>query len=387
MDLDTSLRRPDGWFQNGLDGIYFYNDWRVGKNFGPRPDYGRDEVRSFLKDNCMMWLNDYRVDGLRFDSTVNIRNVNGNNNDPANDLSDGWNLMNWINRENNSHTPWKITIAEDLQDNAWLTKDPGADGAGFDAQWDSFFYWRLFSSVTVVNDGDRNMNDLRDAIAHSFDEDVFKSLIFFNNHDQCAAINNNFRLAEQIWRGHADSWAARKRYTLAAGIVFTSPGIPMFFQGDEFLEWGSWDPTQPIDWTKRTTFTGIWDCFQSLLRLRRNWFNNTRGLKGQGINVFHTNNQDKLIAYHRWLNGGPGDDVVIVANFSNRSFESYHIGFPRDGSWYVRFNSDWNGYSPDFGNHAGYDTTAASSGQGLCDGLSFQGNIGIGPYSLLILSQ
>ncbi len=162
----------------------------------------------------------------------------------------------------------------------------------------------------------------------------------------------------------------------------------MIFQGDEFLEWGSWDPTRELDWTKRTLFTGVWDLFQSLIRLRRNWFNNTSGLSGQFVNFFHRNNLDKMIAYHRWENGGPGDDVVITANFANRSYDSYTIGFPHPGTWYVRLNSDWNGYSPDFGNQAGYDTTAGNPfGEAGRDGLPCQGNIGIGPYSVLILSQ
>jgi 1,4-alpha-glucan branching enzyme len=387
-DLDSSLLRPDGWSQNGMDGIYFYNDWRGDTHFGPRPDYGRPELRHFLRDNAMMWLQEYRVDGLRFDSTVNIRNVYGNNNDPAHDLADGWALLSWINNDIGQTAPWKITIAEDLQDNDWITRNTGSGGAGFDAQWNSYYYWRLYNAITATDDASRNMIDLRDAITHVFEGDVFKSLSFFNNHDQCAQINNNFRLPERIWMGHADSWVARKRYTLAAGILFTSPGIPMIFQGDEFLEWGSWDPSREIDWTKRDRFTGIWDLFQSLIRLRRNWFNNTRGLSGQSVNFFHLNNQDKLIAYHRWKDGGPGDDTIVVANFANRSYNSYTIGFPHDGTWYMRFNSDWNGYSPDFGNQAGYDTQADSpDGEGGADGMPFRGNIGLGPYSILILSQ
>ena len=96
-DLDDCLCRFDGWFKNGGDGIYFYNDKRSHTAFGSRPDYGRDEVRHYLLDCALFWLQEYHVDGLRFDSTVNIRNVKGNNNDPQNDLVDGWNLMRWIN--------------------------------------------------------------------------------------------------------------------------------------------------------------------------------------------------------------------------------------------------------------------------------------------------
>jgi len=62
---------------------------------------------------------------------------------------------------------------------------------------------------------------------------------------------------------------------------------------------------------------------------------------------------DAVIAFHRWENGGPGDDVVIVANFGNRGYGSYTLGFPRAGNWRVRFNSSWQGYSPDFGNQVG----------------------------------
>lgn len=161
----------------------------------------------------------------------------------------------------------------------------------------------------------------------------------------------------------------------------------MIFQGQEFLEWGSWSDSGSIDWSKKDRFRGIWDLYQSLIRLRRNWFDNTRGLRGQNVNVYHVNNNDKLIAFHRWDNGGAGDDVVVVVNMAARSYDSYSIGFPRDGFWWVRFNSDWNGFSPDFGNHPSYNTVAFNSGSGDPDGMPFRGNIGIGPYSVLILSQ
>ena len=57
---------------------------------------------------------------------------------------------------------------------------------------------------------------------------------------------------------------------------------------------------------------------------------------------------------------------------------------PRAGQWRVRLNSDWQGYSADFGNQMGYDTTA---GGGPVDNMPYQANVGIGPYSVLILSQ
>jgi len=109
-----------------------------------------------------------------------------------------------------------------------------------------------------------------------------------------------------------------------------------------------------------------------------------RGLRGQGCNTYHVNNTNKVIAFHRYDQGGAGDDVVVVMNWSASTFSSYNIGFPRAGTWNVRFNSDWNGYSGDFANTNSYNTTANS---GAKDGLAYNGNIGIGPYSCIILSQ
>jgi 1,4-alpha-glucan branching enzyme len=371
-DLDSSLRRPDGWYANGMDGIYFYNDWRGHTAFGPRPDYGRPEVRSFLRDSAWMWLNEYRVDGLRFDSTVNIRNVYGNNDDPAGDLADGWGLLSWINSDVDQHMPWKIMIAEDLQDNTWITRRTPDGGAGFDSQWDSYFYWRIVDAVTAVSDEDRDMDAVGAALTHSLGGDACNRLIYINNHDQCAAINHALRLPDRIWTGHADSWVVRKRTTLAAGILCTTPGIPMIFQGDEFLTWGSWDPQADLDWSQLDRFPGIHSLFRDLFRLRRNEGTGTAGLTGQYVNLLHVNNTDKLIAYHRWKDGGPGDDVVVVANFANWSYDDYVLPLPRPGTWTVRFNSDSDYYSPDFGNH------------GSCVA---EGGVAIAPYSLLILSQ
>jgi 1,4-alpha-glucan branching enzyme len=139
-----------------------------------------------------------------------------------------------------------------------------------------------------------------------------------------------------------------------------------------------------MDWNKYDRFRGIYTLYRDLIRLRRNWFDNTRGLRGTHVNVFHTGHDDKVLAFHRWDGGGPGDDVVVVMNFSCRPYPSYTVGFPRDGTWRVRFNSDWNGYSPDFGNTLSYDTTAGGGG---IQSMPFSGNVGIGPYSAIILSQ
>ena len=133
---DLDLWRFDGWAEGDGGGIYFYNDERAVTPWGAtRPDYGRGEVRTFLRDSALCWLEEFRCDGLRFDSTINIRTVDGRLGDPAAALPDGWSFLAWLNDEIRARQPWKMTIAEDLQDDP-VVVETGAGGLGFGAQWD-----------------------------------------------------------------------------------------------------------------------------------------------------------------------------------------------------------------------------------------------------------
>jgi 1,4-alpha-glucan branching enzyme len=375
----------DGWSQNGKGGIYFYNDWRSHTAWGDtRFDYGRGEVRQYLCDNALRWLEERFADGLRWDSTGSIRNVSDRNNDPGGDIPDGWSLMQWINSLIGQRQPWKISIAEDLKENDWITKDTGAGGAGFDSQWSASFVGALRDANVAINDQDRDMNAVAGAIGQKFNNDAFERVIFTESHDADSTTYGGKRVPELISPGAADSWSAKKRSTLGAAAVLTAPGIPMLFMGQEFLAWGQFQDDQQLDWTDGGRFAGITQLYRDLIHLRRNPSNNTRGLRGQNVNVHHCNNADKLIAFHRWENGGNGDDAVVVLNFANRSYANYRIGFPRAGQWRVRFNSDWNGYDPYFGNWSSYDTNANGPPQ---DNMPTSGDIGVGPYTAIILSQ
>jgi 1,4-alpha-glucan branching enzyme len=379
---DLSLWQFDGWHENGRGGIYFYNDWRAQTPWGDtRPDYGRGEVRQYIRDNVFMWLVEYRIDGLRWDATAFVRNVHGNEMDPANDLPEGWSLMQWLNNELKAHQPGKITIAEDLRGNAWIVKDMGAGGAGFGAQWAGDFVHAVRAAVISRDDAFRDMQTVRDAL-YPDDEDAFKRVIYTESHDEVA--NGRARVPEDIWPGNPASLVAKKRSTLGAALVFTAPGIPMIFQGQEFLEDKWFQDQDPLDWSKTKRFSGILDMYRDLIHLRRNVHNSTRGLSGQRIQVYHVNNDTKLLAFHRWDQGGPGDSVVVAVNMANRSYDDYILGLPAGGIWRVRLNSDWQRYDPEFGDHPSPDVVANEEER---DGLPYSGAISIGPYSVLILSQ
>jgi 1,4-alpha-glucan branching enzyme len=228
----------------------------------------------------------------------------------------------------------------------------------------------------------RDMFAVQSAVEARYNGDAFQRVIYTESHDEDA--NGHQRVPEEISPGNAASYWAHKRSTLGAIMVFTAPGIPMIFQGQEFLQYGWFDDSKELDWSLADSQSGILAMYRDLAHLRRNWFDNTRGLRGQNLNFFHVNNADKVVAFHRWDAGGPGDDVVVVLNFTNRPYDSYQVGVPRDGMWHVRFNSDWRGYSADFGNQPCFDSLAGVTPR---DGMPASLGIGLGAYTGVILSQ
>ncbi len=249
----------------------------------------------------MMWLEEYHIDGIRFDCTQFIRTINGSG---TPDIPDGWSLLQWINSQVAQKYPGRITIAEDLQHNRWLTRDAGAGGAGFSSQWDAMFVHPIRLAVTTSRDEDRSIAAVRDAICYRYNDDAFDRVIYSESHDEVA--NGKERVPQEISPDDPTGWYARKRSTLAAAMVFTSPGIPMLFQGQEFLEGGWFRDTVPVDWDNNDEFHGIVRLYRDLIRLRRNQGRVTRGLSGQFTQVYHVNEARKVIAFHRWDTGGSG---------------------------------------------------------------------------------
>lgn len=380
---DLDLWQFDGWSQNNKGGIYFYNDWRSKTPWGDsRPDYGRPEVFKYIFDNVLMWAEEYHIDGLRWDATAYIRNAYGNDGDSGSDIPEGWHLMQKINEELKLRKSNFITIAEDLRGNSFITREAKDGGAGFSAQWDAKFVHPIRKAIIQHDDSSRNMDAVRNAILHRYYLNAFERILYTESHDEVA--NGKARVPEEIAHGNAATWEAKKRSILGAVLVFTSPGIPMIFQGQEFLEDDWFHDTDPIDWTKKEKYSGILKLYCDLIQLRLNLAGFTEGLSGQEVSVYYINHNEKIIAYHRWSKGGQGDSVIIVLNMANKVQKDLQLGFPNNGIWKVRLNTDSQIYDAEFSN---IGESEIITDQGEKDGSPATCNINIGPYSAIILSQ
>ncbi len=366
----------DGWSENNKGGIYFYNDWRSATPWGDtRLDYGRPEVRQFIEDNVTMWLTDFHLDGIRLDSTIFIRNVKGNNNDPDNDLADGWRMLQEITKITTAINPQAITIAEDVGGNDYLTKPHGQGGAGFSAQWELQLPHIARQVLRTNNPSQINLTELVGLIERSFNGDAFQRVVFVDSHD--TASNGGKRLSDTIAPRKTETTFARRQMVLAAALVLTIPGVPMILQGQEFMQSGEFNDWQGLEWELAERHEGIVLSYKHLIALRKNATAVSAGLTGNNIAIIHFDEVNKVIIYHRWSQGGPKDDVIVMLNLGPHTIENYAFNLPRNGVWRVRFNSAWQGYSPDFDTVPAADVTVQNGG----------GTILLPAATALILSQ
>lgn len=373
---DLDLWQFDGWSEQEKGGIYFYNDDRSTTPWGDtRPDYGRPEVRRFLRDNAMMWLEEFHLDGLRYDSTLYMRTI-----DMVRDIPEAWELFQGMNGEIRSRFPGKILIAEDLQDSHSLTSAVDQGGAGFHAQWCAHFVHPVRAAVTTPEDDQRSMGQVAGALLHRFNEDAFQRVVYSESHDEVA--NGKQRVTSEVDSENPQDWFARRRSTLAGALALTAPGIPMLFQGQEFLEAGWFEDTVSLDWDLSKDFRGIVRLYRDLIALRRNLHGISAGLTGQGIQVLRNDEDKNVLAFTRYLE--VGQEVMVIAHFSALEMETFRLGLPGAGKWKIRLNTAASIYSPDYTEPEGGEIEAEEI---AWDEQSCSAEFKLAPYSLLILSR
>lgn len=322
----------DGWTDEFPAGYYFWGDDRRETPWGARPDYSRKEVRRFILDSVAMWMNEYRLDGLRLDSTSYLRNLDGNDN-ATRDIESAWKLLQEITALVHRLRPGSIVIAEDTGSNEWLTKSTSDGGAGCDAQWRLNFPEALYQALGIEA---RYPADIKQELAHTYNGDPFARVLFSDSHDTAS----NGRTNEIVAPHRGEDTHAQQELLLANTVVLTAPGIPMLLQGQEFVQDGAFNDWNDLDWEHTELHSSIVDAHRDLISLRLNSDQSSGGLTSRNISLFHVNDKDRVFGYHRWHAGGPGDDVIVILNFGDTTFPEYIVELPVAGSWQVSFCSE-----------------------------------------------
>ena len=322
-------------------GIYFYEDKERGTTaWGPRPDFGRKEVRAFIADSIRMLFDEYRVDGLRWDSVANIVRSNSD----AAENPEGEKLIDEMAKMLRTEYPGKLSIAEDAV---------GDDR--FDGSWQYDFHH-------AGNDGESGVvpqllrppgeTDVAD-IASRLQTDLGLSrVVYTENHDETGRLNQKRRLITNADQDAPLGLVARRKSALAAVLTLTAPGVPLIFMGQELLEKAEFHDSNPLDWDRGDVAARSSKLFRDLIHLRRNLNGQSGALQDTRIRILEEDTAKQLLVYRRYLPGRPEEDLVVVVNFSPNPVKDVSLVFPRDADWELLVNTDDPQYGEGFTNLA-----------------------------------
>ncbi|MEA5453383.1 malto-oligosyltrehalose trehalohydrolase [Sinomonas sp. JGH33] len=220
-----------------LDGIG--TGWGEAVNLdGP----GSDEVRAFILDNARLWLEDYRVDGLRLDAVhafVDRRAV---------PLLEELSLLAAEIEAATGRT--KVLIAESDLNDPRIVSPRKRGGYGIDAQWNDDFHHAVHVALTGETQGYYEDFADREALPKVLREGYYHDGTYSSFRGRChgrpldAEIIGPERLVvcsqnhDQVGnRAAGDRPSALLGYdglAVAAVLTLASPFTPMIFMGEEF---------------------------------------------------------------------------------------------------------------------------------------------------------
>ncbi len=326
--------------------LYEHEDPRLGEHsdWGTKIfNYGRVEVRNFLLGNALFWLERYHIDGLRVDAVASMiyldysrkagewvpNRFGGNENLEAIDFLKRFNETLHLNH------PGVLTIAE--ESTAWggVSRPTYLGGLGFSLKW----------NMGWMNDTLRYMS--KDPVYRKYEHGALTfSLIY--------AFTENFMLPlshDEVVHGKGslidkmpgDLWQKFANLRLLYGYMWGHPGKKLLFMGCEIAQWREWNHDESLDWHLLQ-----WESHQGMQRLVGDLNRLYRAepalhqidFEWTGFEWLELNDwENSVLAFVR-RGKAPGEEVVVVCNFTPVVRQDYRIGVQRAGFYQEIFNSD-----------------------------------------------
>ncbi|XUK69754.1 Malto-oligosyltrehalose trehalohydrolase [Pseudomonas yamanorum] len=229
LDVVYNHFGPDGNFLHTYAKQFFQDDKKT--PWGDAIDYSRTEVRDFFIDSALMWLLDYRFDGLRLDAVHAI-------DDPTflEEFSQrvragcGEDREIWLVLENENNEARRLENGFNAQWNddghntlhVLLTGETDAYYANFASNPTHKLARMLSEGFVYQGEATRNGQQRGEPSGH-LPPDSF--VLFLQNHDQIG----NRAMGERL--AHICPTPALRAATV---LLLLSPMIPLFFMGDEW---------------------------------------------------------------------------------------------------------------------------------------------------------
>ncbi len=299
---------------------WFYHETTDQFQYGPKFNYEfhddeRNEypARAYMLGALQQWVGAYHVDGIRFDATGIMGNMAF-----LREASEAiWNKEGGLK-------PF-IRIAEHLPLDPAVVENDGP----MDAAWFVDFAHQLASTV-VGQPLDGHDPESWDGLIEALDP---RRAGFTSSQHlvRYIASHDEERLLYRIREAGIEGEEALRRMHFAVTLLLTGYGYPMLYAGEEFgIDTPRVVGENNLPWSRLETpeGSGLHDHYRHLIRFRREHL----ALRGETLDIMHQDPEARVVAYHRWDEGG--DRVVTVANCSATDQGGYTVAaWPTDGPW------------------------------------------------------
>ncbi len=318
--VNPYFKNPGGAYNE--DGLVFFRD----------VDHWTIETQEHVYDALKMWIDEFRIDGFRYDYTQGI----------------GWNIadttkgiLGWANRIDREYGGRIYQIAEHLPESPALVYYSGISGGWHDSFRDLMFDEARFRTTPLFSIEDQVLdlgafpsNDTPSSPGRYGDRS--EPINYTVSHDEQSLVYEM-----TVWQGRPMD-EALKRDKLYAVTMFTSLGVPMLWQGQETGEsrgWGNDNEKlsyRPVDWTRITTPVGKshWDHYRALIRQRTS---NPALKSGVLHRLFRYEAGGQKVLVWGLDHAATGSAVMVVANFNPTETVITSVPWLSAGTWYDVF--------------------------------------------------
>lgn len=313
---------------NHPDGIYFeggQDTW-----WGRGPAWWKKEVQDYFYQNARMFIEEYRVDGLRFDVTTQINGLNLKQ------------VMDRLRQE----FPDKYFVAEHLPADPWIIKT-----GSFCATWHAESHHECQRALA----GQEPLKKIKSILGwDGYDHGWNLVKYTLGSHDDIGDLENGdaehgisnwdarHRYMIDQLGGRLD-WTARAKCRLAWALNIAMPGTPMLFMGSEChmaspaVAWGYWHDGQDNRGDHRFNWAVAGDQIGIEMRRLVATCNEirlqNRALREDSLQIVHEDESNQVLAF---LRRSFSNTILTVLNLSGRSFTAHQYGVStgsQPGQW------------------------------------------------------
>ena len=259
-----------------------------GHNWGfPKIDQESPAVKRYVADVIRFWIEEYRIDGFRYDAT----------------RWTGWQGYNdwgasWYAYVARNADPDNIQIAEHLPIEPPLITD-----TEMDTGWHAEYRWRMREMITRAELNPNAFAESMDGRRVGF-QNSFQRMPYTESHDE-------ERVVRELREAGFDEDEVFRRATMAIALPLTTPGVPMIYAGQEFGEFTKkhvgWNP---LSWylLAREHNRALHDATRALVRLRTTH----PALREENLRILAADPKTGLALYER---DSTPHLVQVAANF------------------------------------------------------------------------